>query len=102
MKLVERGTLRVDMEQLFLRQSRVPATVGMDLHAALAGLTVSRERILKLLERYGAKTVKAVMKKTLDAGERALLEKLRDDPRRTLVGAHLHRGGHPRRYAAST
>jgi N-methylhydantoinase B len=76
MKLVERGRVRADMEQLFLRQSRVPATVGMDLHAALAGLTVSRERILNLLERYGAKTVKAVMRRTLDAGERAFLEKL--------------------------
>ena len=76
MKLVERGRVRADMEQLFLRQSRVPATVGMDLHAALAGLTVSRERILRLLERYGAKTVKAVMRRTLDAGERAFLEKL--------------------------
>ena len=76
MKLAERGVVRADMEQLFLRQSRVPQTVGMDLHAALAGLTVARERILKLLERYGARTVKAVMRKTLDAGERAFLEKL--------------------------
>ncbi len=76
MKLVEQGRVRADMEQLFLRQSRVPATVGMDLHAALAGLTVSRERILRLLDRYGAKTVKAVMRRTLDAGERAFLEKL--------------------------
>ena len=76
MKLVERGNLRADMEQLYLRQSRVPATVAMDLHAALAGITVSRQRILKLLERYGAKTVKAVMKKTLDASEKAFVEKL--------------------------
>ncbi len=80
MKLVERGTLRVDMEQLFLRQSRIPATVGMDLHAALAGITVSRERILKLLERYGAETVKAVMNKTLDVGELSVVEKLRMIP----------------------
>ena len=76
MKLVESGRLRADMEQLWLRQSRVPATIGMDLHAALAGLTVARERILKLLERYGAATVKTVMRRTLDAGERAFLEKL--------------------------
>ena len=75
-KLVERGRVRADVEQLWLRQSRVPATVGMDLHAALAGLSVARERILKLLERYGAKTVKAVMRRSLDAGERAFLEKL--------------------------
>ena len=80
MKLVERGTLRPDMEQLYLRQSRVPSTVAMDLHAALAGLTVSRQRIIRLLERYGAKTVKAVMKKTLDASERAFVEKLRMIP----------------------
>lgn len=79
-KLAERGMVRIDIEQLFLRQSRIPATVGMDLHAALAGLTVSRERILKLLERYGAGTVKAVMKKTLDVGERALVEKLKMIP----------------------
>jgi len=80
MKLVERGGLRADMEQLYLRQSRVPATVAMDLHAALAGLTVSRQRILKLLERYGSKTVKAVMNRTLDAGERAFVDKLRMIP----------------------
>jgi N-methylhydantoinase B len=75
-KLVERGRVRADMEQLWLRQSRVPATIGMDLHAALAGLAVSRQRLLALLERYGAPTVKAVMRRTLDAGERAFLEKL--------------------------
>jgi N-methylhydantoinase B len=80
MKLVERGTLRADMEQLYLRQSRVPSTVAMDLHAALAGLTVARQRILRLLDRYGAKTVKAVMKKTLDASEKAFVEKLRMIP----------------------
>ena len=76
MKLVERGRLRADMEQLYLRQSRVPSTVAMDLHAALAGITVARQRIIRLLERYGAKTVKAVMKKTLDASERAFVDKL--------------------------
>jgi len=75
-KLVERGRVRTDVEQLFLRQSRVPDTVAMDLHAALAGITVARERILRLLQRYGPTTVKAVMNRTLEAGERAFLEKL--------------------------
>ncbi len=76
MKLAEGGKVRADMEDLFLRQSRLRDTVGMDLHAALAGLSVARGRILKLIERYGAETVKAVMKRTLDAGERAFQEKL--------------------------
>jgi N-methylhydantoinase B len=80
MKLVEGGMVRADMEDLFLRQSRLRDTVGMDLHAALAGLSVARERILKLVERYGAETVKAVMNRTLDAGERAFVEKLQMIP----------------------
>ena len=75
-KLVERGKLRLDVEQLFLRQSRLPETVGMDLHAALAGLSVARERIIKLIERYGAATVKGAMNRTMDAGELAFVEKL--------------------------
>lgn len=76
-KLMERGQLRVDVEQAFLRQSRLANTVMMDLHAALAGLSVARERIIKLLERYGPQTVKGVMKGMMDAGERAVVEKLR-------------------------
>ncbi len=75
-KLMERGQIRTDLEQLFLRQSRLPDTVAMDLHAAIAGLSVAKERIIKLIERYGPDTVKGVMNRIIDAGELAIEEKL--------------------------
>ena len=79
-KLMERGKLRVDVEQVFLRQSRLPNTVRMDLHAAIAGIEVSRERILQLIQRYGPETIKSAMYRILDAGELAFVEKLRMIP----------------------
>ncbi|MCR4419109.1 MAG: hydantoinase B/oxoprolinase family protein [Clostridia bacterium] len=79
-KLVERGKLRVDVEDAFVRQSRLPNAVRMDLHAALAGINVARERVLQLVRRYGAATVKGVMYRLLEAAERAFLEKLRHIP----------------------
>lgn len=80
MKLAEAGKLRVDVEQLFLRQSRLPSTVDMDLHAAIAGLNLARERIIKLIQRYGPEIVKAVIDEVMDAGERAVVEKLQMIP----------------------
>ncbi|MDA8235054.1 MAG: hydantoinase B/oxoprolinase family protein [Clostridia bacterium] len=75
-KLVEGGKIRTDVEQLFLRQSRIPQTVAMDLHAALAGLRVAQERIVKLIKTYGPDIVKGVMNRMMDAGERAIEKKL--------------------------
>src|SRR5690348_17162907 len=36
-KLVDGGTVRADVAELFVRQSRLPAAVQMDLHAAIGG-----------------------------------------------------------------
>src|SRR5690606_29133632 len=79
-KLVDRGTIRTDLEQMFLRQSRVPTNVHMDLRAAVSANLVAVEKITKLLERYGADTVKAVMNRVLDAGERTVAERLAKIP----------------------
>ncbi|MFF4591451.1 hydantoinase B/oxoprolinase family protein [Amycolatopsis sp. NPDC001319] len=79
-KLVDRGKIRPDLEQMFLRQSRVPTNVHMDLRAAISANLVAVEKITKLLERYGADTVKAVMNRVLDAGERTVAERLAKIP----------------------
>ena len=77
LKLVEKGHLRVDIRTvLFLRQSRVPNELVMDLHAAIAGINVARKRVIKLIESYGPDMVKSVMYRIMDAGERAFEEKL--------------------------
>ncbi|HEX4109701.1 MAG TPA: hydantoinase B/oxoprolinase family protein [Solirubrobacteraceae bacterium] len=87
-KIVENGRLRIDIEDLFVRQSRLPGAVRMDLRAAVSACEVTRRRVLGLVERYGADVVKAVMLGTLEAGETLLRERLRTLP----DGRFSHRG----------
>ena len=75
-KIVENDRVRRDIEELYLRASRKPASVALDFRAQLAGNTTARDRVLALVRRYGAATVKAVMKRILDNGERAFVRKL--------------------------
>jgi N-methylhydantoinase B len=79
-KIVEAGELRTDLEELFLRQSRLPGNVQMDLRAAVAANRVAGQQIRSLLRRYGTDTVKAVMRSVLDAGEQVFRERLRQIP----------------------
>ena len=79
-KLVEDGELRSDIEDIFLRKSRAPAMVGMDLRAQIAGNNVAIDRLHELIDEYGADTVKAVMKETMDYAETSLRNRLRDLP----------------------
>jgi N-methylhydantoinase B len=79
-KIVEGGRLRDDVEQLFQRQSRFPAIIGMDLRAAIAADENARKKIITLVERYGADVVKGVMQGTLKAGEDLFVERLSSIP----------------------
>jgi len=79
-KIVEKGELRRDLEEEYLRRSRVPQLVALDLRAEMAGCNVARERIRGLLERYGAETVKAAMRKLQDDSEKVFVERLRTIP----------------------
>jgi N-methylhydantoinase B len=75
-KIVEGGEIRKDIEDLYLRSSRKPASVALDFRAQLAGNTTAKERIESLLRKYGGDTVKAVMRKILNDGEAAFLDKM--------------------------
>ena len=79
-KIVEAGQIRPDMEQVFLRQSRLPGVVQMDLHAAISAATVTVRKIEALIARYGAAAVKTVMGTVIDAGEELFLDRLRQIP----------------------
>lgn len=79
-KLVEGGLVRREIEELFARQSRLPQALLMDLRAARAALAATQKRVTALVERYGADVVKAVMQRTLDAGEALFAERLAQVP----------------------
>ncbi|MFE3055777.1 hydantoinase B/oxoprolinase family protein [Nocardia sp. NPDC059239] len=86
--LVEQDRLRVDVEELFVRQSRYPGLSRMDLRAGVGALVATRAKILSLIDKYGAGTVKGVMHRVLDAGEALFVERLSGIP----DGQWSHRG----------
>lgn len=79
-KIVERGRLRADVEDVYLRRSRVPKIVALDLRAQIGANNVAQERLRTLIDKYGAATVKAVMKRMMDDAEERLRAKLRTLP----------------------
>jgi N-methylhydantoinase B len=79
-KIVERGDLRRDIEAVYLRASRKPYLVALDLRAQIAGNNTAKKRILGLIQRYGADVVKGVMRKIIDTAEQAFVAKLAKVP----------------------
>ncbi len=75
-KIVENNEIRRDVEELYLRASRKPCIVALDLRAQISGNNIARDRIHSLIRRYGPKVIKGVMKNILSNGEQAFLEKL--------------------------
>lgn len=75
-KIAENYQLRQDVEDVYLRRSRVPKLVALDLRAKFGANMVGHERIRQLIERYSAETVKAAMHRQLDDAESRLRAKL--------------------------
>src|SRR4029077_16640896 len=65
-----------DVEGVYLRASRRPYLVALDLRAQIAGNNTAKRRILGLIQRYAADGVKGVMRKIIDNAEQAFLQKL--------------------------
>ena len=79
-KLVERGELRQDVWDTILNMVRSPEMVALDLRSMIACNNVARERMLALIEKYGAQIVDAVCKMLIDQSEARLRERLRELP----------------------
>lgn len=75
-KIVEKSVIRRDVEDVYLRRSRVPKMVGLDLRAKVGANSVGQERMKELITKYGANVVKAAMDRQLDDSEERLRAKL--------------------------
>jgi N-methylhydantoinase B len=95
-KMVEGGVIRSDMEDMYLRRSRVPKLVALDLRAKIGANNIGHEQLRKLIAKYGPERVKAVMKRTANDAETRLRAKLRalpDGTWRTVAHQdHAHEG----------
>ncbi len=76
LKIIENYEIRRDIEAVYLRASRKPQLVALDFRAQIAGNTTARDRVLELIKRYGAETVKGVMKRVIDNSEKSYLDKM--------------------------
>jgi N-methylhydantoinase B len=79
-KIVEGGEIRGDIEELYLRQSRTPAMLALDLRAQIAANNVAHRRLEEVCGRYGPEAVAVTLRRTLDEAEAGLREKLRELP----------------------
>ena len=91
-KIVEAGALRTDIEDVYLRRSRVPKLVALDLRAKIGANNVAQDRLTALIGKYGPDTVKAVMKRMMNDAEARLRARLSELPDGTW-GAVAHQDG---------
>jgi N-methylhydantoinase B len=80
LRLVRDGKLLDDVMHSIVRRSRQPYLLGLDLRSQVAGCEVARRRLTELVGRYGAPTVKAVMRGIITGSEKAFVDRLRQIP----------------------
>jgi len=79
-KIAEKGVVRKDLEEMYLRQSRVPDLLALDLRAQIAGCRFAVRQIVDLCDQFGSAVVKAAMLRILDNAQISMQEKLRRIP----------------------
>jgi N-methylhydantoinase B len=95
-KLVEGGVMREDVVDAWTRRSRLPELMTLELNSQVAGYNTARKRFFEIIDRYGAATVKGVMRKMVDDTSSTVGERLRGLPdatwrdERYVAGATQH------------
>jgi N-methylhydantoinase B len=79
-RIVQDGKINSEIEGIYRRQSRTPVNLALDLRATIAGNHAARERMLALVEKYGAATVKGVMRGLLDSTQESFKQMLAKIP----------------------
>ncbi|MBV9918151.1 MAG: hydantoinase B/oxoprolinase family protein, partial [Solirubrobacterales bacterium] len=87
-KVVERGRFRRDIESMYLKNSRVPDLLALDLRAKVAAVEVIRRRMRETFQEFGVELVLAAMADVIDYTERRMRARLRELP----DGTWRHRG----------
>ena len=75
-KIMRDGVLQSDIEDVYIRRSRQPAMLALDLRAQIAANNVAQSRLCALVDKFGADAVKAVMKTVMNRTEKALRDRL--------------------------
>ena len=68
-KVVKRGTLDPEIVDIVRANSRLPESAIGDLTAQISACNLGSRRVLELVEKYGAETVRRATERILDHGE---------------------------------
>ena len=77
-KIVEKGNVRRDIMNMFLRGTRDPRTWELDLKARMAGNERALKRLNELVDEFGAEFFKQATLSLVDEGEVQTREKLKE------------------------
>ncbi len=80
LKIIENGVMRKDIKAEYLRRSRLPDVVELDLRAKIASNNTAKKRVLETIEEYGVETVKAAIEGILEYAETRFRERLKELP----------------------
>ena len=81
-RIVEGNQIVPEMEALYRRCSRTPDNLSLDLRATIAGNHAARARMLSLVDKYGSRVVKGVMRRAARRQPAGVRSGAGDDPRR--------------------
>ena len=79
-RLAENNRVREDLVDMWVRRSRLPELMVLELNSQVAGVRFAQKRLIDMIERYGAPTVKAAMYKMIDSTSRAVASRFRQLP----------------------
>ncbi len=89
-RLYRSGELQDDVMRMILANVRTPEERRGDLNAQLAALKIGEQRLIELVQRYGADLVTAGFDAILDYAERRMRRRLAEFPGRHLSRRGLH------------
>jgi N-methylhydantoinase B len=79
-KIIEKGTLRKDLEEEYLIRSRTRDLNALDLRAKIAANLVMAEKLLALCDRYGSQTLEQVLARIIEVSDSKLRARLHELP----------------------
>ena len=80
MLLVRGGTMQRDVAEMFVRKSRTPEMIALQLRSQIAGLRSTRERFMEMLEEFGTRVVKGAMRQMIKDASEAVGRRLEEVP----------------------
>jgi N-methylhydantoinase B len=86
-KLYKQGVLDDELYRILLTNSRLPVSVGGDLHAEISATRVGIAGLVRLLERFGRAELEAAVEEMFDGGEQITRAFLAGVPDGRYVGA---------------